>query len=85
MSIPVAEHKLVPKGHADLRKAIGMCTNDGNIPRMRIRVINWYVLLDSKLQDIFLFESRSTSVFANMLGWDDMFLDMERFGGHDGV
>lgn len=55
-----------------------MSTDDGNIARLRVLVITWSVLLDSKLEFIVLAACSSSWIFANMRCGERVLLDLKQ-------
>lgn len=57
-----------------------MRSNYRDISRLRIRVIEWDVLLHGQIQYLFLFVGRRCWVLSDMLAGDDMFHDAKGAG-----
>jgi hypothetical protein len=78
-------HSLDLKGCvACLDKAIGMATYDRDISRFGVRIVQRDILLDCKVQDIFLLIGSCLGIFPNMLARNEMFDDTELEGHIDG-
>lgn len=58
-----------------------MSTYDRNISRLRFCVVQWDVLFDCEMQDIFLLIGSCLSIFANVLALNEV-LDNAELGGH---
>ena len=61
-----------------------MATYDRDISRFGVRVVQWDILLDGKVQDIFLLIGSCLSIFPNMLARNEMLDDTELEGHIDG-
>jgi hypothetical protein len=66
-----------------LDKAICMATYDRDISRFGVRVVQRNILLDGKVQDIFLLIGSCLGIFPNMLARHDMLDDTELEGHVD--
>jgi hypothetical protein len=67
-----------------LDEAIRMATYDRDISRLGVRVVQRDILLDGKVQDIFLLIGSCLSIFPNMLARNEMLDDTELEGHIDG-
>lgn len=69
---------------ACLGKAIRMATYDRDISRFGVWIVQRDILLDCKVQDIFLLIGSCLGIFPNMLARNEMFDDTELEGHIDG-
>jgi hypothetical protein len=69
---------------ACLGKAIRMATYDGDISRFGVWIVQRDILLDCKVQDIFLLIGSCLGIFPNMLARNEMLDDTELEGHIDG-
>jgi|SRR5277367_895078 len=69
---------------ACLDKAIRMATYDRDISRFGVRIVQRDILLDCKVQDIFLLIGSCLGIFPNMLARNEMLDDTELEGHIDG-
>ena len=67
---------------ACLDKSIGMAPNNCNIPRLRVRIVQWDVLLDCEMQYVFLLVRCRPGVLSYVLAWHHMLHDTEELGRH---
>lgn len=61
-----------------------MSSNNSYISALRIRVIEWNVLLHGQVQHIFLFIRRGLRILSDVLAGNHMLDDTKRTGRHDG-
>ena len=64
-----------------LGKAIGMRPENGDISRLRIRIVKRDILLHGQVQSLFLLVGRGRWVFPDVFAWDQVFDDAKGTGG----
>ena len=63
-----------------LGKAIGMRPENGDISRLRIRIVKRDILLHGQVQCFFLFVGRRCWVLPDVFAWDQVFDDAKGTG-----